>query len=445
MANWKFLVARHYGGSNQRKVVCSKIKMHVENLGLSSVLPLAKYETSKGMEYYLGLAFDDSVPDGLKSACHVLSASGIPVGNTPYIFEPEKVRSLLRGSLEFESFTIPILYERESEPENISSNQILSLTDIEDSQPIDNSSNDEDIFDKLLYWCSSTGSGDLAHLKKVIQILDINTEWGGVWSIVRRFTLLGHLEFDMSNSPRWGVIPPTLIRMSASDRYFLAGQRVPSLVTYLERTFNAVKDVQNNGPTQIIIEGDNNQLSEIGSDHELQKLGCVSEKLSRRLPSFTQWLQGLPLWNEKDFSRYTIEEYSPDDNDFHLINNCINFKIGLYKFIFKNSNHKIETLAYYNDKLDNWLCGDLYSLRFLARNNLSLCQAFFLDTQKELRIPLTDRWPMPFERALVLASGKLPGMRETTYSGERILSYSNISCELATQLCDLLSIKMDGK
>lgn len=447
MPNWKFLVVRSFGGSQQRRLLCSNIKNRVEQLGLSTVLPLVKYEVGRGREYYLGIAFDECNLNAVEDARNVLVASGIPTANNPQspVIDAEQVGSLLSGNLECESFTIPISYERDPDPEIISSTQLLSLADISEMQPLDKEDSDIDHLDKLLYWCSSTGTGDLGHLQTACQLLGISTEWGGAWSVIRRFVLLGHLEFEMSNTLHWGIVPTVLVKTATDGMYFLSGQRSPSLVKALRERVNLVENVQVGGPRQIFVEGlGGDTCITLKPSRRIANLGCVSMRLSSLLPTVEQWAKEIPSWGEKDFSRYQIERYRAESDDFCIVETFAQFQKGLYRFKLENKNRKLETLAYFDEKSANWICGDFYGLRFLARHNLRACRVFYLSTERELLIPLADRWPMPYERALVLASGKLP-RRLRVESGIPLLAYSGISSELATKLCNLLDLKLEGE
>ena len=61
----------------------------------------------------------------------------------------------------------------------------------------------------------------------------------------------------------------------------------------------------------------------------------------------------------------------------------------------------------------------------------------------QLVIPVTDRWPMPYERALVLARGSLP-QRLQAESGPFVFVYEGIPPEFAASMCRLLGLEMEG-
>jgi hypothetical protein len=74
---------------------------------------------------------------------------------------------------------------------------------------------------------------------------------------------------------------------------------------------------------------------------------------------------------------------------------------------------------------------------------VGICNAVYNEKNNELVIADKNRWPMPYERALVLASGMLP-RRLKTENGLSVLAYAGVSRELAKRLCGLLSLTMEG-
>ena len=80
-------------------------------------------------------------------------------------------------------------------------------------------------------------------------------------------------------------------------------------------------------------------------------------------------------------------------------------------------------------KDNKWLSGDWYGLRYLSRVYVEeKCQTFYDANTMCLAIPVNYRWPDFYERALVLASGKLPSLRKNW------LYFEDISFSLAQEL-----------
>jgi len=226
MPEWNFLVVRHFGGRRQRQELCARIKSEVEDENLSHLLPLVKYEPSRGLEYYLGLAYDASDWDAEDEARHILVAAGIGAAANPqqsYTIAAHQVQTLLRGSLEFESFTVPIHYERVTASEMPSTAELLAQADDDDGET-DNLEAEK--YARLLYWCSAIGTGGLDRIKEACRLLGIDTEWGGAWSVLRRLALLGHLDISDGQSVRWGEQPIGIkLSLSAAHRRSATGGR----------------------------------------------------------------------------------------------------------------------------------------------------------------------------------------------------------------------------
>lgn len=444
MPEWKYLVVRHFGGRHQRQELCARIKSEVEDENLSHLLPLVKYEPSRGLEYYLGLAFDASNWDAEEAARDILVAAGITAAANPqqsFIIEAHQVQTLLRGSLEFESFTVPIRYERPPASEMPSTAELLAQTDREDDE-ID--SLEAEKYARLLYWCSAVGTGGLDRIKEACALIGIETEWGGAWSVLRRLTLLGHLEIADGQSVRWSVLPPMLVAPAIDQgERFLIGQRSPALRSSLHADRSLYEHLQPGAPARwVILRG--GASPECYDGCEPLDAGCLAGRLSEMLPTPDEWLGQLPGWEERDFARYEVEMYDPAENVFVRVQFRLSaLQRGLYRFTLERAGRPMTTLAFYDCSAERWVGGDYYGLRFLARNAAGICRAVHNEEAATLMVPVPDRWPMPYERALVLASGRLP-KRMDPQAGEPVFVYKGIPQWLAMRLCGLLGVEMEN-
>jgi hypothetical protein len=444
MPEWNFLVVRHFGGRRQRQELCARIKSEVEDENLSHLLPLVKYEPSRGLEYYLGLAYDASDWDAEDEARHILVAAGIGAAANPqqsYTIAAHQVQTLLRGSLEFESFTVPIHYERVTASEMPSTAELLARDDSDDDE-ID--SLEAEKYARLLYWCSAIGAGGLDRVKEACTLLGIDTEWGGAWSVLRRLALLGHLDISDGQSVRWGVLPPMLVTpaLDVGER-FLIGQRSPALRSSLLADSSLYERYQPAAPARWVILRGGANLECYGGT-EPRDAGCLAGRLSELLPDRDEWLRQLPSWEERDFARYFVELYNPAEDAFGPVQFRLNaLEGGLYRFTLERAGRPMTTLALYDCDANRWVAGDYYGLRFLARSAVGACRAFHDEEAATLVLPVADRWPMPYERALVLASGRLP-RRMQLDGGEAVVVYKGIPQWLAIQLCGLLSLEMES-
>jgi hypothetical protein len=448
MRKWQFLVVKQFGGVHQRQQTCARIKQRVEQHGLSDILPLVKYERGRQKEYYLGIAIDRTTAGQDADAAeeiarHVLVDAGIAVAKNPqfsYLVEAEDVQRLLTGTLECDSFTLPIAYDYEEDTEAPSAERLVAEVDGTDLLGGEPSSAETQKFSRLLQWCSAAGSGELARMRQVCKGLGFSSEWGGSWSILRRFALLGHLEFA-ADSLRWSTIPPTLVTPVAdSDCRILVGQRTPNLISFLRNTFVVDECPQIDGPSRIVVRGVSGDLS-YKPGRPIMDLGCVAEHLANLLPAIDDWTLLLPTWDEQDFRRFEVERYEPQFDRFYEVSTIdARYKAGLHRF--KLEQPRIVTLALFDDRAGRWICGDYYGLRFLARSRMDKCRVVFRGETGQLIIPATDRWPMPYERTLVLAGGALP-LHVHTEQGDSVLVYQGVTNSLAERLASLLGLELE--
>ena len=211
--------------------------------------------------------------------------------------------------------------------------RLLSELDVSELRPAVPSAAETEQYSRLLYWCSAIGSGGLDRIRQVCQTLGIDNEWGGAWSVLRRLVLLGHLEFDGGAALRWSVIPPTLVTSAEDDgQRILVGQRTPAIVHYLSERLHLEERPQPNGPPRLLIQGGADDIW-YGSGRRVQDAGCASRQLSDLLPALGDWVLRLPTWDERDFGRFSTEEYDPRADEFRQVPAISGSpRAGLYRF-----------------------------------------------------------------------------------------------------------------
>ena len=359
-------------------------------------------------------------------------------------FEPEQISRFLRGNLRCESFTIPISYERHVQYEAPPISEIVAASDIADLSAIEATEPESSQFARLLDWCSSTGAGDLARLQHACSLLGISTEWGGAWSVLRRLTLLGHIEFNTERTLRWGVIQPTLVTCLADPQSaFLAGQVSPRILGAIESQMTIERLPQVGAPPRLLVRADRPFAdAPLGCGVQIKQAGCVGDQLAALLPTIGAWFGKLNLWDEVDLGRFEIERYEPATDAFEPHDALPSEHGVLFRFTFEQSGRRLVTQAIKDNESDTWRCGDYYGMRFVARSEQCSCHAMFKQAEKQLVIPITDRWPMPYERALVLATGLLP-QRIMTDDGHAFLLYDQLTATFARRMCDLLSVDLE--
>jgi hypothetical protein len=446
--SWRFLVVPHIGRSRQRRDACSRIKALVEKEGLATALPMVKYESGNSGQYYLGLAVvcdDRSAPDIESTARRILVSAGISGAQnrqTWPLLDPstnEQVDHFLRGSLECESFTTPLAYEAPGTSEPPTADDLLDELDLGDLPSAEPKATETEKYCRLLYWCSAVGSGQLGRLEEACHLLGIVDS---PWSVLRRLVLLGHLEFDANRGFRWAVIPPTLVATADGKHEVLVGQRSPALIKTLNRDLDGSAQV--GAPPRLRTAPIADALA-YGAGAQIQAVGCVSRRLSEHLPGIKEWRLCLPSWDESDLARYQIQRYDPHSDRLRDIAPITGQpSAGLYRFSCDEGPRPIMTDAFFDDERGHWVCGDYYGLRVLARSRSTTLRARYSPDALKLALPMADRWPMPYERALVLASGALPRRIQSEPSSTSWWVYEGITAELAARMSTLLGIELEG-
>jgi len=175
---------------------------------------------------------------------------------------------------------------------------------------------------------------------------------------------------------------------------------------------------------------------------DFAQAGCVADRLRLALPTVEAWFAKLHTWDEADFGRYETARYAPATDTFERYEGLQYAPSQLYRFTLEHSGRSLVTLAIRDTETDLWHCGDYYGLRFLTRSRQCGCHAMFKEAEQHLIIPRTDRWPMPYERAIVLASGLLP-QRIRTDEGHAFLVFDQLTATFAQQMCELLGVGLE--
>jgi hypothetical protein len=339
--------------------------------------------------------------------------------------------------MDFESFTVPIAFEGQQASASEDWDRVLEHTEaLEPLQTMPEAYSSQRL-DRLLWWCSAAGSGDLALLRAACGALQVGTTGGDTWSVLRRMTLLGHIEFTRTGGWKWGVAEPVMVLKPGSDgTYFLAGQRTPSMIDILCPGANTLN--QHDAPSRIEFQHDGEEI-DLPWGRTVRNVGCIAGILANALPTVEDWMQALPVWDEKDFARYQAEMYSTEIDSFVHATVLRDPHPGFYRFALTGVAREMSVLSFYDHQNGRWVRGDFYGLRFLARRLMGQCRAGWQAKSGELLMPVSDRWPMPYERALVLASGLLPDRRRGP-TGMDVLCYRELTEDLVQKLCGKLGI-----
>lgn len=307
-------------------------------------------------------------------------------------------------------------------------------------------SNDDNTarYNDLLYWLSVFGRGTWQQLRLTCQ--ELGLDWDGKYSrrIARRLRSLGHLEMP-NEGQNWFIAPPSLVEIeSTTGQYctFLAGQRLPYLVKTLEKTAHIEVESQpyNNAPPLVrVIFGSKAEAEDFVSNytrqhHQLYLAGRADWKIAGILPDLHTWEKHLPQPTIIQ-SNYTFEMWL--DGGFCPVE--LPRQIGLYRLSHVSTRFQHPQRTYFYDGESTqpiWREGDWYGLHYLMLRRTGVSCKFYYDYRfKTLSILREQRLPEIYERALVLASGRLP-----TYNNGNVI-FSNV----AEGLADLVARKLQAE
>ncbi len=294
-----------------------------------------------------------------------------------------------------------------------------------------------EVFNQLLYWLSSKGEGSWEQFRQVCRTLGLTSEAG--WSahrIMRRLRLLGHVEYRHHPKPRrWWIAPPCLVlRSHTSDGCvaYLAGQRTPSLLDSLRQRANLSRESQAHlgAPDWVGLTSDSlDQARHLTESTPLRWAGDAAHHLSQCLPDVTGYqatLQTLPT--APVLSKYSVRRWCQGNWEQVGLPSAS----GLYELQATATAYK--KTFFYEATSDRWFEGDWYGLRFLSLHHAGQrCPVRYDSATGQLALPTAHRWPDWYERALVLASGRLPS-EENGW-----LHFEGVSSHTATMLIEKLN------
>lgn len=293
---------------------------------------------------------------------------------------------------------------------------------------------------QLLDWLSAIGRGTWETFRKACEVLELQEPR----RIIRRLRLLGHIETS-ADGLWWSVAPTALVTTSshsACPQFILCGRRSERLIAELQRLAAVELTPHANGlaPFCISLRGvDETQISLLVERTNISIVfaGKASARLTQVLPTLETWEELLPPISGIEPSLY--EWKTADELDFRAV---IPTQTGMYQMKRRSGIESVPRTIFYNQQRNRWFQGDWYGLRFL---NLyysgETLVANYAPAMNRLAIPLDQRWPEIYERALVLASGQLP-----TYqiSNENFwwLIYEQIEPDVIQQLTSKLNVNL---
>ena len=434
----RYVAVRARGNAAQ---IFHRIRDAVQAEGLTRTIPVVKFERNPRREFYVFLAVENSedshLPDDVATVLRRARLMREPI----WSLEPAAIQPMTGGvELEIHSFNA-LTYK------SLWTNDIGDPFDLSDASSEAEDSGDstlEEKHNRLLYWLSATAEGTWQTFARVCNVLQLADDVKGARSIFRRLILLGHIE-SSSDGQKWSICPTTLVQCAANpEMCFLAGQRTPRLI----QQFNERWELENipqtwyHGPSCVKIHGVSpSELADNGFRPE--HAGVAAVQLAQLLPDLEGWQGTLPCIDRLSTTRYNVEiwesgQFRPCDTFYEREGQYVG-ESGMYRLTRDEGTNPYRLVLYFYSPSQQWLRGDWYGLRFLAYDTAEqdFEVRYHLDSN-DLLMPVDERWPLLYERALVLASGMLPCRVENS----RMLRYSGIPSESIQLLTDKLNVSI---
>lgn len=432
MAEVRYVLVDCYG---KRRDHIEKIKSCVKNMSLGMRIPMVKFEPGDGKQFYLGLAVyleDPSVTRPTPELERLFSCAGLkrPIEHPPnrnIFFHPNEIsKGFLSGNVQWESFNESITFESlqedlagvEPQPNPLGETQGIGA----------------DAMNKLLWWGSAMGRGSYNLFRQACARINGNSDTPA-WHLMRRLNLLGHLEFDNEDGPpHWGIVGTAFILSKAGDA-FLIGRRTPGLINSLQQRIDLSTKPMNQSPDRI--------GARIADLHE--NMGFLADMGVALLEDTVQdWLDLLPeqaaffshFASDPDIQQhnYTFARWT---NSGFIQESFDGRTRGLYEITSIGRGGPSRHVCFDGQR---WVKGGFYDLKWLSRKvTVAEMQALHYPDGR-LVVPMEERWPLLYERALVLCSGSPPSKLKSR-DGE-FLSYQAIPLKVASSLCEKLELQL---
>lgn len=442
-------VQRWYKGykyTGNPKELVEQISKKVQEYNLSPYVPILRLErgAKSRKPFYFFLAIESKELGEIPSEVSDSNLLKLPLLKIPAApgspcFRYEQIKSMVGVAHDIHDYTNPIPYQTSQKFTNDNPFDWIGSPFI--NKPSSNVDELSQRYEQLLYWLSALGSGTWESFKKACDALGLEEPK----RILRRFRLLGHIESSLDGS-RWSTAPTTFVEVkseSGSQEFILCGQRSKHLLEKLQQytTVKLTNQLRGDAPPYVHLQLDSVEELDYTLEQVRNQIGITitnvgnaSLKLATLLPDLTTWKQGLRRLQGIVPSLYEWKRF--DGNDF--VECCSCDVTGMYQMFAREETARPRYTLFYNQESDYWLQGDWYGLRFLAlQHNGQECIVRYDIATERLAIPICQRWPEIYERALVLPSGQLP-----TYQDSWLL-YEKVGLEVVRQLTDKLNVKCE--
>ncbi|MEA3277367.1 MAG: hypothetical protein U9Q81_19210 [Pseudomonadota bacterium] len=414
-----------------------RIRSHIRDEHLAHRYPVVRYErpqrgrTRGGGELYLFLGIDLAPDEGTKLA---------PAGDreflkrigfrrlSPQLLEGAQIKPMTATSeVSMEGFWFRYK-ETEIPPPPPTLEQWEETVGGQADEVIDDRP-----FEQLLWWLSARGKGSWSEFAAAIEMLELCSDYLSPAGIARNLVLLGHLE-SRAQDNRWSVAPRCWVTPILEDDVgFLAGARGPGDDSLADGIESAERSIQPGGagPARIAMPEDALEALD-----DLEPAGPAAQILADFLPSLPDWVAGLSRLDRPSLGGGTLQRFDgrtwQPDQSLRETDTGYRGPSGLYRFL--GEANRLLWQALFDSANQRWHRADLTGLKFaaLALETGERLRVTLDPPTQDLLVPVSQRWPLLYERALVLASGWLPAY------DRGYLRYRRVGEALARHLADRL-------
>ncbi|MGB3188127.1 MAG: hypothetical protein WBB43_01705 [Limnoraphis sp.] len=446
---------RWYVGYKSKKnpqELIKEISRKVQENDLSVYIPLLRLEkgAKPRKEYYFFMAIESQNRGFIPAKIEDSNLFKLPFFKTTAVpgnrnsFDYDQIKPMVGRSHQVEDFVTIIPYSSTDEV-------IDDPFDLDISSSVNSNAIDNQKYQNLIYWLSGVGNGSYELFKKTCQTLKLDEPR----RILRRLKLLGNLETS-PNGKNWSITPTALVQVNSPDtnlEFFLCGQQSGQLLREIEQyaTLSFIDQPKGDAPQCLHLQFNNSEdifsLTTTVKENlglTIHSVGNVAINLANILPSLEEWKQQIPVlqgivpslydWKRFDGNKF-VEYVSPQETGMYQMWN----REGCSTL----TSDRPRMTLFYDANEKTWRQGDWYGLRFLALHySQHNCIARYDTATSCLAILHSQRWPELYERALVLASGKLPTIYQKNDQNLWLI-YEKISMELAEQLTKKLDIILE--
>ncbi|MBW4599689.1 MAG: hypothetical protein KME29_08745 [Calothrix sp. FI2-JRJ7] len=444
MAQLRWYLGYKYRNSSDELIKNISEKIHQHNL--SKYIPVLRIEKrikARG-EFYFFIAVESSQKGVIPKEVYESNFLKLKYFKIPAVYEGasftyEDIKPMVGASHDVCDYTNPIPYKPLPK---IINEHWFDFTESQITNYLSQLSDASSKYKQLLYWLSALGYGTWESFKKTCDKLEIQEPT----RVLRRLKLLGHIEFSLDGK-RWSIAPTAIVQIpsnSSLQEFILCGQQSVDLLNKLQQytLVNFINQPFEDAPPCIHIQVDSfNNIStlynNVGTNLSITNAAQVSKQLASILPNINIWKNNLVKLPSIVTSCYNWQKF----NGNNFVDCDLPTESGMYQMYSQDTSVHTPLRTLFYDKESNcWLCGDWYGLRFLALQQIQKACIFIYNQQtKHLVVPVSQRFPEIYERALVLASGILP-----TYKDSYLL-YTKIEPDLANLLSSKLNLTCSGE